>query len=517
MRIALVNEGTYPYVAGGVSTWCHQLTTGLSQHTFRLVAIGAQPPRQRPAYQLPDNAVGVSFVPVWDRPAPVPVAGRLARRRHVRAATDAAVLLGRGLLGDGPDGAEMFAAALRQLTGLAAPGVHPLYDVPLGEILSDIWNTARTGAGGGDPTGPGDAERWPPLPKLTLRDAHHAATLIEHAVRPLAYELPPVDVCHAVAAGLPVLVALAARWRYAVPYLLTEHGVYLRERYLELPEAVPVAVKAVMLRFYRALARLGYAEAALVTSVSQFNQRWQLRHGAAPGQVLVVPNGVASQAYQPLETEPDAPTVVWVGRIDPLKDLHTLIRAFELVRRELPPARLRLAGPVPATGRDYARSCRDLVVELGLADAVEFVGPVASSREAFATGTVVALSSISEGMPYSVIEAMMCGRATVNTDVGGVSDTVGEAGLVVPPGDPAAFAAACLGLLRDPAGRHTLADAAVRRARAHFALDQMLTAYDRLYTDVRHSDLHQPGAVTGRRVFPRQFVPAPVPQPGRDR
>jgi glycosyltransferase involved in cell wall biosynthesis len=201
----------------------------------------------------------------------------------------------------------------------------------------------------------------------------------------------------------------------------------------------------------------------------------------------VVPNGVAPDAYPELDSEPAEPTVVWVGRIDPLKDLHTLIRAFELVRARVPAARLRLAGPVPPTGREYADSCHKLVAQLGLYDAVTFVGPVSSSREAYATGNVVALSSISEGMPYTVIEAMMCGRATVSTDVGGVAETVGEAGLVVPPGDPAAFADACVELLRDPVRRTCLARAARERALAHFTLDQMLAAYDHLYVDVHAS------------------------------
>jgi glycosyltransferase involved in cell wall biosynthesis len=294
-----------------------------------------------------------------------------------------------------------------------------------------------------------------------------------------------VDICHAVAAGLPLLVALAAKWRADIPYLLTEHGIYLRERYLELGGAVPAPVKAVLLRFYRALCRLGYAEAALVSSVSRFNQRWELRNGAHPARLLVVPNGVAPDAYAALDTEPTEPTIVWVGRVDPLKDLHTLIRAFDRVRRQIPRARLRLTGPVPPTGAAYAQGCRRLVEELDLTGSVEFTGPVASSRQAYATGSVVALSSISEGMPYTVIEAMMCGRATVSTDVGGVSETVGAAGLVVPPGDPEAFADACVTVLRDTDRRRAMAAAARQRALALFTLDQMLAAYEDLYQDVR--------------------------------
>ena len=208
----------------------------------------------------------------------------------------------------------MFADGLRRLAELAADGAHPLHGAPLAEVLLDAWQAARSG-------------RRRPCPGCRCATPRSPPTLLEHAVRPLAYRMPPVDLCHPAAAGLPVLVALAAKWRDGLPYLLTEHGVYLRERYLEYG-GMPVAVKAVMLRFYRALARHRVRRGHLIVAVSQFNQRWELRHGAHPAKVVVVPNGVEPLRYPPLESEPPVPTVVWVGRIDPLKDLHTLIRAF---------------------------------------------------------------------------------------------------------------------------------------------------------------------------------------------
>jgi glycosyltransferase involved in cell wall biosynthesis len=341
--------------------------------------------------------------------------------------------------------------------------------VRLADILLDAWAWV------------GPRESW--LPRLTVRDADEAAVLLEHAVRPLAAVLPPVDLCHANANGLSALVALAGKWRHGIPYVLTEHGVYLRERYFSAAQ-LSAGVKTAMLRFHRALTRLAYAEAALIAPVSEFNLRWELRHGADLARVRVIPNGVDPQRFRLIDTEPAEPTIGWVGRIDPLKDLETLIRAFGYVRAWLPTARLLLAGPVPAGNEAYAQTCRRLAVDLGLADAVTFAGVVACSRDAFAAAHVVGLSSISEGLPYTVIEAMMCGRATVSTDVGGVAEAVGDAGLLVPPREPVMFAQACLKLLTDPALRAEQAGRARQRAVANYTVDRCLGAYRDSYRGI---------------------------------
>ncbi len=474
MRVALVNEGTYPYVTGGVSTWCDQLVRGLTDVTWDLVTIVGTTGALAPL-SLPNNVRSLTAVPIWGEPRPVR-----------RPAIDAAVRMCRGMLGDSPEHQALFEGALRELASAhrarvggrcSAPatrrrhvteGRHPLSGVPLAEILADMWS---------------GIEQARPLPPLTLGEADEAASLIEHAVRPLSTVLAPVDVCHANANGLSALVALAAKWRSGTPFVMTEHGVYLRERYLS-SAGHPPAVKYALLRFHRALARLAYGQADLIAPVSAFNQRWEERHGADPHRITVIPNGVDPARFLPLPEEPAVPTIAWVGRIDPLKDLQMLIRSLDLVRRSVPGARLHLAGPVPNGNGNYAAQCRALVDDLGLTDAVTFAGPVASSREAFAQGQVVALSSISEGMPYTVLEAMMCARPTVSTDVGGVAEIVGDTGIVVPPRDPAAFATACVSLLRDPARRRELAGRGRDRALERYTLRRCLDSYRERYAAI---------------------------------
>jgi glycosyltransferase involved in cell wall biosynthesis len=89
----------------------------------------------------------------------------------------------------------------------------------------------------------------------------------------------------------------------------------------------------------------------------------------------------------------------------------------------------------------------------------------------------VALSSISEGFPFTVIEAMMSGRATVSTDVGGVAEAVGDAGVLVPPRSPEAMGEALIRLLRDDDERHRLGKAARKRALAELTLELMADRY----------------------------------------
>lgn len=447
MRVALISEDTYPYVRGGAATWCHQLLHGLDRHTFHLVALISGDSVPEPVYAVPANVSAVSAYPINGRPV---------RHRNRPAATAAAVILCRGFLSEETG---MFADGLRRLADLAVGG-HPLHGVPLADVLLDAWQ----------------ASRRPDSPRMSVRDARCAAELIEYAVRPLAVRLPPVDLCHPVASGLPLLVALAARWRSGTPFMLSEHGTYLRQ-----VEGSP-SVRAVMLRFYRALTRLGYAEAALIAPVSRFNQRWELRHGADPAKVVVVPGGVEPLRYPVLPTEPPVPTVVWVGRMAPHKDLHTLIRAFRRVRDAVPHAGLRLVGP--ASDAAYVASCRRLVDRLSLSGVVRFDDPVESSRQAFAAGHLVALSSVAEDMPYPLVEAMMCGRPTVSTDVGAVAEVVGDTGVLVPPGDPVALAGACVDLLADPARRRRLGAAARARALRLYTVDTVRRAYTHLYREV---------------------------------
>jgi glycosyltransferase involved in cell wall biosynthesis len=471
MDVALIGEGTYPHQFGGVSVWCDQLVRGMPDYDFLLVALvatGAEPVR----WSLPENVASVDTVPLWG-PAPAgPGSRRRGWRRSRSVPCPALPDLVDILLAPPAESQERFGDVLREVFEFAQTEdlSASLSSESAVSLLSAAWRDWRL-----------DSTEAAP----TLHDAVTAMQLLEHSLRPLSH--PPVraDVAHAVTNGLGALPALAAKWRYGTPMIVTEHGIYMREQYLhsrDTPFRWPV--RALNLRFLRRLCSLGYSEAEMITPGNVYNKRWEEQLGADLSRVRTVYNGVDPADFPPSDSEPTVPTISWAGRVDPVKDLETLLLAFELVHRQMPEARLRMFGSPPQGQEAYLERCKSLAAELGLSDVATFEGRVEKIRDAYDAGQIVVLCSIAEGFPYTVIEAMTCGRPCVATDVGGVSEAVADTGMIVPPRNPEALAQSCLALLRDPGLRRQLGAAARMRALEYFTVDRAISAFDEIYTFV---------------------------------
>lgn len=474
----MVSEGTYPHGHGGVSVWCDQLVRGMPEHEFELLALtatGLEPV----AWEIPKNVSGVHSVALWGTPPRrIPMKHAIwLRRAHRERAAGAVHDLGMSLTE--PDlviARKQFAAALRAWSELA-----PTVDIEAQLVTSEFldlllrrWTSDLLAVRWG-----GRSHGYP-----TVADALVGTRLLTHALRPLMVVPPKVDLTHLVANGLAGLVGLAAKWRHNTPYILSEHGIYLRERYLSFGGSqYSWPVKWLMLRFYRLLTNLVYGEAVLVAPGNVYNRRWELWDGVPIDAIRTVYNGVDPNEFEVAPEEPATPTVAFVGRIDPIKDLETLIRGFAVTHALVPEARLRIFGGTPPGGQWYADLLARLVDELQLTEYVTFEGRIARIQDAYAAGSLVALTSISEGFPYTVIEAMSCGRPTVSTDVGGVAEAVGAAGMLVPPRQPEAFGRACAELLRDEHRRRQLARLARERVTQLFTLERSIEAFRELYED----------------------------------
>lgn len=194
-------------------------------------------------------------------------------------------------------------------------------------------------------------------------------------------------------------------------------------------------------------------------------------------QLLEMPDG-AADLRATIGGSPTDVIVGYAGRMVPVKDLPTLIRAFARAQADVPALRLVLAGDGPE--RPHAEA---LAREHGIAERVHFMGWVDDLPRFYATLDIFALSSLNEGTPVAAIEAMAAARPVVSTDVGGVPDVVEHdtTGLLVLSRDVAAFSAALVALARDRSRRVSMGLVGRERARTRYSHRRLVDEIEALY------------------------------------
>lgn len=483
LTVCLVAEGSYPHYPGGVSTWCHMLVQGLPEVRFVLVSLVADP-SALPVFELPPNVEALIPVPLWGTGEVLELQRDLGLGQVIKRKRSAPVSIIQSrflppfrrflqlLWGHTAQPALVGQALLE----MASYFQEHDYDVTMRS--QPVWECFLTESNRGYPQ---FCHLLGVQETTALLDVTDAMRLLYRWLTVLTIKIPRVDVVHAAASGLASLPGILAGQMQGASFLLTEHGVYLRERLLALTRAqTGLFDQAFQARFTQRLTEAGYFYADQISPGSNYNHRWEVQMGAQRDRIRTIYNGPDPAGFTPtMVQKPDGapPSVVWLGRIDPLKDLETLIRAAALVHQSMPEARFVLYGKPPAGNEWYYDACVRLRDQLGLKQCVLFAGFAASAEAAYNEGDVVVLSSISEGFPYSVVEAMMCGRPVVGTSVGGVPEALEGCGLVVEPRNAEEMAAACLRLLRDPQLRQELGHKARHTALERFSLQQCNTAY----------------------------------------
>ncbi|GGK27259.1 transferase [Streptomyces camponoticapitis] len=558
VRIGLLTDGGYPYATGESRLWCDRLVRGLAQHEFDIYALSRSAHQEgRGWIQLPPSVLRVRTASLWSAEGDGRAYGRRERRRFVGHFGDLITAVcapddgasgggsaAQSARGDGARDASAFAEGLYGLAELARDhgGLSTaLRSEAALRILESACHTPR-------------ARRS--VRGATVCDYLVFADQLERALRPLSLDwyddegLGAVDLCHATTGGSAALPGLLGKRFFGAPLLVTEYGVQLRAHYLaagpggDAPLRAPV--RALLAAFQGLLAAEVYRQATVITPGNTHARRWQERCGADRAKLRTVYPGMETDRFSALgegcergggggrggDDDGDPNTLVWVGRIEPAKDLISLLHAFADIRKEEPEARLRIIGAAArgAEATAYLAHCRALAAQLFPDEAAdahavgdncvsfeEVGGPGAPELvDAYAAGGVVVLSSIVEGFPVSLVEAMFCGRATVSTDVGAVVEVIGGTGLVVPPRNPRALADACVALLRDPERRTRLGAAARARALELFTVEQNLAAFRRIYLElISHTPVRRPAETVDAHGEPLPFAnPAEAYVPG---
>lgn len=225
------------------------------------------------------------------------------------------------------------------------------------------------------------------------------------------------------------------------------------------------------------------AAAARVVTVSDANAEFIAREfGVAPGHIRVIPCGVDMERFSPGGIRDEPPVILCVARMVAVKNHALLLEACRLLADRGLDFRCVLLGDGELQDEVAARRAA-----LGLEDRVDMPGAAEQDevRDRLRRASVAVLSSHSEGMPVSLMEAAACGVPAVATAVGGVPELIadGETGFVVPPGDAAALADALARLIADPGRRARMGEAARARATARFSVarqvDRLMEVWSR--------------------------------------
>lgn len=465
MKICIIAEGSYPFITGGVSSWIQMLIRNFPEHQFVIYAIGAENKnRGKFVYSLPSNVIGVTEVFLDTFLHEKGKWGRRFKLSNSEGMIFQDLLNGRDFNWD-----ELFRILAR---------FDSMTDFILSKSFYDILAQAYA-------------------VKFSQTSFVDYFWSVRGMVLPLfnivKQPIPEADLYHSVSAGYAGVVGALCAYLTQKPYILTEHGIYTREREEEIIKSqwLKGYFKDMWIDFFYSMSRSAYSKADRAISLFGRNREIQIELGCPEEKIQVISNGVSLEEYNQIANEPRDKGEINIGaivRVVPIKDIKTMIHAFALVKEEIPNASFYIMGP---TDEDplYFEECMQLVELLGVKD-VLFTGKV-NIKDYIGKIDVMVLTSISEGQPLAILETMACKKPSVATDVGscrellyGNNDNYGEAGIVVPVMDYVKIAQAIIELCKNKELRDMMGKNAYNRVASIYTLDIFIDSYRKLYSSL---------------------------------
>lgn len=462
MRVCLILEGCYPYIRGGVSSWAHDYILSNPGTEFVLWTIhAARKYTGDPVYELPQNVVESHEIYLED-------ADKRAGRRGRHADYSEYIEQLRGFLEqDGQDWEALLACCTRP-RGSAA-------DITSSEAFLRFAGELSQKSG-----------------SVGLSDAYYG---LKSMFMPLIYlfsqPVPQADLYHSAVAGYGGILGAMAKHVTGKPFVLTEHGIYPREREEELMQADWFAAsirRYWILSFYN-FSRCAYFFADKVTALFADASQKQVEIGCDSRKCTVVGNGIHVERFEsiPLRTGAEDINIGAFVRFAPIKDVKTLLYAFYDLQKRCDKARLYILGGTD--DETYRDECMDLIRRLGLTQVhVEGHIDTVSYMERM---DFTVMTSISEGQPLAVLESLAAARPCVCTNVGNCagllddpSDGCGRAGLCCNPMDISAIAQAMEQLCLNGELRRQMGENGRQRVRRCFTHELMTKRYFEVYKEV---------------------------------
>ncbi|RZJ67356.1 MAG: DUF3492 domain-containing protein [Flavobacterium sp.] len=482
-NVLLILEGTYPYNGGGVSTWAHMLCNDVSNSNYTLYSINADF-ETKSKYELSENVAGVVQVPLWSPLEPQEMISygkkfyKFVERKENTLDNDIDTIflpiferLINAIYAQVPDSEDMDDVVFDMWRYFQK---HDYKKTMRSKQVWDMFCYMMSDIISAD----GDIE-------ATLYDLTVAMRWIYRFLIPLSIDVPKADLSHLTLSGFPVIPALVLKYKYGTPMIVTEHGVFIRERLIAINSSeYSFFLKQMLIKFSEAITSLVYYKADRILSVNKFNMTWEKMYGADPKKIDVIYNGIDHKLFVP-KKKPEhltmTPTVVAAARIFELKDIITMIKSCSVVKGAIPNVKYLVYGDNNAVP-EYTAECNKLIKELGLEENFILAGYHAKPHELFCEGDISILTSISEGFPYTVLESMSCGIPVVATDVGGVTEALDNScGFICKPKDYVEIGNAVVTLLQNEEMRRGMGINARKKVIENFTIGKFISEYEQVY------------------------------------
>lgn len=499
--VGLLLEGTFPYVSGGVSSWVNQIIRGFPELSFALCFIGSRAEDYgKMRYELPDNVVHLEVHYLHGPQSTPPV---MPRRDDPQISDQVRALHDHFRQRD-PAQPNPMTSLLKAFHEGRYTEEDFLYSRGSWNYITEQYRERCTDPSFVD-------YFW------TVRIMHRPLWQLMK----IAEDFIPVRCYHTISTGYAGYLGALLKQRRGRPLLLSEHGIYTKERKIDLFQAEWIRdnrgvlekdssevayFRSLWVRFFEVLGRECYQHAHNIVALYETNRLRQIADGAPAERTQNIPNGINLPHLEKVREKraPGIPlTVCLIGRVVPIKDVKTFIRAMRTVVNRLPEVEAWIAGPEDEDP-EYAQDCHNLVNGLGLSEKVKFLG-FQKIDELLPKVGVMVLSSISEALPLVILEGYAAGVPCVATDVGSCRQLIegldaedralGVSGETVGIADPEALATAILRLLSDEGRWRSAQQAGIARVGRYYTQDMMFEKYRRVYADaLAQPDIHVQGA-----------------------
>ncbi len=484
--ILIIAEGTYPYVRGGVSSWIDQLIRGLGEYNFGILFLGSKrEDYKEKKYEFPKNLIYFKEKYLFDLEAKNPKKREGDKKEFEKI--------------------ENFYKALKSGKDVEIKDYFTkdfADKIPLEDFMysKSSWEFIERRY----------FENQKDLSFLdyfwSIRSIHKPLWLLFS----LAKEIDFPKTVHSPSTGYAGFLASLISSFHNIPFILTEHGIYIRERKMDIYAADALDtrrytlqktsisedyLKKMWINFFERIGLLTYKNAKYILSLFQGAKNIQIKLGAKRDKCQVIPNGVDIKRLKPLvkKRKKEALKVITLlGRVVPIKDIKTFIRAMKLTVKEFPSAEGWIVGPTDEDP-NYFKECEMMVESMGLKESVKFLG-FQKIDEILPQSGILTLTSISEGMPLVILEGFAAGLPCVATDVGSCRDLIygalnredkqiGKAGEVVGVTDFAGLSKAYIKILKNENLWREYQKNALLRVEKFYTQDLFFENYRKIYNE----------------------------------